>query len=207
MSNMLLAKLYDEMNEPDSSLKYAYDAVQTGNTISFRKGIYDASLLISEVYKKMNRPDSAYKYLSIANLEKDSLTGTKRFQELQRITLEEQERTRETNLINNALYAVDEKRKTAGKDYLPAIKVSTQKLDGKVEIKIADNGNGIAEKIKEKIFQPFFTTKPAGQGTGLGLSLSYDIIKAHGGDIKINASEGKGSEFSVILPLSEAAHK
>jgi signal transduction histidine kinase len=407
MNNVLLAKLYNEMNETDSSLKYAYDAVQTGNTISFRKGIYDASLLISELYKKMNRADSAYKYLSVANVEKDSLTGTQRFQELQRITLEEQERRRETearrianqyrqkqialiaglavffiiafillrnnkqkqktnkilektlsdlkatqsqliqsekmvslgeltagiaheiqnplnfvnnfsevngelieemkqelqkgnqqealaisdhireneikilqhgkradeivksmlqhsrkssgkkepvdisamadeytrlayhglrarnktfsadiqtdfdqrigkidvipqdmgrvllNLINNALYAVDEKRKMAGKDYLPAIKVSTKKLNGKIEINVADNGNGIAEKIKEKIFQPFFTTKPAGQGTGLGLSLSYDIIKAHGGDIKVNSNEGKGSEFSVILPLNE----
>lgn len=406
MNNILLAKLYEEINQPDSSLKYAYDAIETGNAISFRKGIYDASLVISELYKKMNRPDSAYKYLYIANVEKDSLIGPKRFQELQRISLNEQERSREAeakrvanqfkqkqfaliaglgvfliiasilyrnnkqkqkanivlektlselkatqsqliqsekmvslgeltagiaheiqnplnfvnnfsevngelieemqqelqkgnsneaiaisdhiranevkisqhgkradeivksmlqhsrsssgkkepvkinaladeytrlafhgqrakdktfnasiesdldqsigkievipqdmgrvllNLINNALYAVNEKRKTAGKDYSPVIKISTKKLADKIEIKIADNGNGIPGPILEKIFQPFFTTKPAGQGTGLGLSLSYDIIKAHGGDIKVYSREGKDTQFVVSLPLN-----
>src|SRR5258706_6918496 len=80
---------------PDSSMKYSYDAIQTGKAVSFRKGIYDASLLISGLFKKRNQDDSAYKYLSIANVEKDSLTGTKRFQELQRIILDEQERQKE----------------------------------------------------------------------------------------------------------------
>lgn len=95
MNNLFLAKLFDELNLSDSSIKYAYNAIQTGKTISFRKGVYDASLFISGLYKKRNRDDSAFKYLSIANVEKDSLTGTKRFQELQRIILDEQERERD----------------------------------------------------------------------------------------------------------------
>ena len=75
------------------------------------------------------------------------------------------------------------------------------KKNGKVEISLKDNGNGIPHKILEKIFQPFFTTKPSGQGTGLGLSLSYDIVKAHGGELKMETKEGEGSEFIIILPL------
>ena len=86
------------------------------------------------------------------------------------------------NLINNAFYAVDEKKKQAGDAYDPSVSVSTKKENGRVEIKVADNGNGIPKKVVDKIFQPFFTTKPTGQGTGLGLSLSYDIVKAHGGE-------------------------
>ena len=72
---------------------------------------------------------------------------------------------------------------------------------GKIEIRVADNGNGIPQKVLDKIFQPFYTTKPTGQGTGLGLSLSYDIIKAHNGDIKVNTKEGEGSEFVISLPI------
>jgi len=77
--------------------------------------------------------------------------------------------------------------------------VSTKKLRTGVEISIKDNGNGIPQKVKEKIFQPFFTTKPTGQGTGLGLSLSYDIVKAHGGELIVNTKEGEGSEFTIEL--------
>ena len=71
-----------------------------------------------------------------------------------------------------------------------------------IEISVADNGNGIPEAIKEKIFQPFFTTKPTGQGTGLGLSLSYDIVKAHGGELRVETKEGEGSYFSILLPIN-----
>jgi len=85
--------------------------------------------------------------------------------------------------------------------YEPLVTVSTVKQNDKVEIKVNDNGNGISQKILDKIFQPFFTTKPTGQGTGLGLSLAYDIVKAHGGDIKVEAKEGEGSEFIVQLPI------
>ena len=75
-----------------------------------------------------------------------------------------------------------------------------KKIAGKVEIHVKDNGVGISQKVVDKIFQPFFTTKPTGQGTGLGLSLSYDIIKAHGGEIKVQSKEGEGSEFVIQLP-------
>src|SRR6185369_17362377 len=105
------------------------------------------------------------------------------------------------NIINNAFYAVDEKKKQLGDGYEPMVSVSTKQNNGKMEIKISDNGNGISKKIVDKIFQPFFTTKPTGQGTGLGLSLSYDIIKAHGGEIKVQSKEAEGTEFIVQLPL------
>jgi len=103
------------------------------------------------------------------------------------------------NLINNAFYAVSEKKKHAPNGYEPTVTLTTKKDNGKIEVKVKDNGNGIPDSIKEKIFQPFFTTKPAGQGTGLGLSLAYDIVKAHGGDIKVDTREGEGSEFIIEL--------
>ena len=114
------------------------------------------------------------------------------------------------NLINNAFYAVDEKKKKSGDGYEPLVIVSTKTvkpplegLEAKVEISVKDNGNGIPHKILDKIFQPFFTTKPTGQGTGLGLSLSYDIItKGHGGELKVETKEGEGSEFIVQLPAN-----
>jgi two-component system NtrC family sensor kinase len=105
------------------------------------------------------------------------------------------------NLYNNAFYAVSERQKMSMGDYHPMVKLTTKRKDGFVEISVNDNGMGIPEKIREKIFQPFFTTKPTGQGTGLGLSLSYDIIKAHGGEIKVVSSEGAGAEFIIQLPF------
>jgi len=104
------------------------------------------------------------------------------------------------NLINNAFYAVGERQKAEGLGYEPLVIVSTKKQNDKVEITVKDNGTGISQKIVDKIFQPFFTTKPTGQGTGLGLSLTYDIVKAHGGEIKVQSKEGEGSEFTVVLP-------
>jgi signal transduction histidine kinase len=106
------------------------------------------------------------------------------------------------NLYNNAFYSVTEKKKTAKQEYEACVAVSTTRTNGQVQIKVKDNGLGISEKVREKIFQPFFTTKPSGQGTGLGLSLSYDIVtKEHGGEIKVNSKEGEGAEFIVQLPL------
>ena len=112
------------------------------------------------------------------------------------------------NLYNNAFYAVtDASLRSSGQassapDYRPTVSVSTKKINDKVEIRVRDNGNGIPPKVIDKIFQPFFTTKPTGQGTGLGLSLSYDIVKAHGGEIKVESKEGEGSEFIILLPVS-----
>jgi signal transduction histidine kinase len=105
------------------------------------------------------------------------------------------------NLINNTFYVVDEKKKSGIEGYEPTVSVSTKKNTGKVEIKVSDNGNGIPQKVLDKIFQPFFTTKPTGQGTGLGLSLSYDIVKAHGGELNVETKEGEGSEFIILLPV------
>ena len=102
------------------------------------------------------------------------------------------------NLINNAFYAVTEKKKAVQGEYTPLVKVVTKKIsDTEVELHVSDNGEGIPAKIMDKVFQPFFTTKPTGQGTGLGLSLSYDIIKAHGGDIKIETEPGQGTKFVI----------
>ncbi len=125
------------------------------------------------------------------------------------------------NLITNAFYAVSEKKKTSFADlsnealakleasedkYEPIVTVKTSKnpLSGgrgaEVVISVTDNGNGIPHKVLDKIFQPFFTTKPTGQGTGLGLSLSYDIVKAHGGELKVETKEGEGSIFIISIP-------
>ncbi|MBV9961176.1 MAG: GHKL domain-containing protein [Parafilimonas sp.] len=106
------------------------------------------------------------------------------------------------NLFNNAFYAVNEKKKLLANSYQPIAKVSTRKLNNVIEIRVEDNGNGIPQNIIDKIFQPFFTTKPTGEGTGLGLSLSYDIIKAHGGKIKVETREGEGSTFTISLPIT-----
>jgi signal transduction histidine kinase len=411
MNNLFLATLYDEMKLPDSAIRYAYHAIQTGRTISFRKGVYEASSLLSGIFKNRNQDDSAYKYLSIAYAEKDSLTGPKRFQELQRIILDKQQQERDAeanriaernkqrqwaliaglavflfiaailyrnnkqkqkanlilestlghlkstqsqlvhaekmaslgeltagiaheiqnplnfvnnfsevnteliselvdevekgntaevkllatdikensekikhhgkradaivkgmlqhsssgsgkkeptnvnalaeeylrlayhglrakdksfnalintdfdetigavniiqqdigrvilNLITNAFYAAPLPPKGGFSDpdyrHIPTIWVSTKRVRDSVIISVRDNGPGIPEEIRDKIFQPFFTTKPTGQGTGLGLSLSYDIVKAHGGKIMVETEEGEGTTFIISLPVNQ----
>jgi len=105
------------------------------------------------------------------------------------------------NLYNNAFYAVSEKKKIMPEGFEPTVSVITKKINDKIEIMVKDNGNGIPQKALDKIFLPFFTTKPAGQGTGLGLSLAYDIIKAHGGEIKVETKECEGSQFIIQLPI------
>jgi two-component system NtrC family sensor kinase len=102
--------------------------------------------------------------------------------------------------IQHAFYALRIKQiKTAFKE--PIVSICTKKTDNHVIITVSDNGNGIPPNIADKIFQPFFATKPTGQGTGLGLSLSYDIIKAHGGEIKVESKEGEGTPFIIQLPF------
>ncbi|MEO5983999.1 MAG: ATP-binding protein, partial [Ferruginibacter sp.] len=122
------------------------------------------------------------------------------------------------NLLTNAFYAVDKKKQLNIPGYEPTVTISTSRSPlpgvapspleragvrsegrGEVTIKVTDNGNGIPQKVLDKIFQPFFTTKPTGQGTGLGLSLSYDIINAHGGELKVDTKEGEFAEFIIIL--------
>jgi two-component system, NtrC family, sensor kinase len=111
------------------------------------------------------------------------------------------------NLITNAFYAVNEKKQQLAKDlsglndYEPTVWVGTKRTNDKVVVFIKDNGIGISKSALDKIFQPFFTTKPTGQGTGLGLSLAYDIVKAHGGELKVETKEGEGSEFIIQLPV------
>jgi len=119
------------------------------------------------------------------------------------------------NLITNAFYAVNERVKKDLEDIAekdnenlegrepikPLVIVTTKNLGNTIEISVKDNGSGIPNEIKNKIFQPFFTTKPTGQGTGLGLSLSYDIVKAHGGELKVKTKEDEGTTFIVQLPI------
>ena len=107
------------------------------------------------------------------------------------------------NLFNNAFYATQQKKKAAGDDYKPEVTLVTSGENGLITIRVKDNGNGIPYNIKDKIMQPFFTTKPTGEGTGLGLSLSYDIVvKGHGGNISINTTGGAGAEFIISIPIN-----
>jgi signal transduction histidine kinase len=106
------------------------------------------------------------------------------------------------NVITNAFYTVTEKKKQSGEEFEPTVSVITKRSDDKVSVSVSDNGNGIPQKVLDKIFQPFFTTKPTGQGTGLGLSLSYDIVKAHGGEIKVETKDNEGSVFMILIPIN-----
>ena len=106
------------------------------------------------------------------------------------------------NLINNGFYACSNRQKTAGEGYKPELVVTTKLNDKTVEISVMDNGGGIPKDVVDKIFQPFFTTKPTGSGTGLGLSLSYDIItQGHSGHLEVETEEGVGTRFVIILPI------
>ena len=102
-------------------------------------------------------------------------------------------------LITNAFYSVNEKKKSGAEHSEPTVSISTKKIKDHIEISVADNGNGIPANLLDKVFQPFFTTKPTEQGTGLGLSLSYDIVRAQGGELKVESKEGEGAEFIIRL--------
>ena len=108
-------------------------------------------------------------------------------------------------IFSRAFYAVTKKKKQMDDTYAPTVSVSTKKINDKVEVRVKDNGNGIPQRVLDKIFQPFFTTKPTRHGTGLDLSLAYDIVKAHGGPIaigiKVETKEGEGAEFVIQLPI------
>jgi two-component system NtrC family sensor kinase len=95
-----------------------------------------------------------------------------------------------------------ERKRQQPEGYEPTVSVSTKGIGDKIEICVEDNGTGIPPKVVDKIFQPFFTTKPTGQGTGLGLSMSYDIIKAHGGELNVHSKQGEGAKFVIQLPVA-----
>ena len=173
--------------------------LQHSRTSSGQKEPTDINALANEylrlAYHGLRAKDKSFN--AITKTEFDNSIGKINIvpQEIGRVVL---------NLINNAFYAVDEKKKVRANVYEPTVTVSTNKANGKVEIKVSDNGNGIPQKVLDKIFQPFFTTKPTGQGTGLGLSLAYDIVtKGHGGELKVETKEGEGSEFIIQLPVNQ----
>jgi signal transduction histidine kinase len=108
------------------------------------------------------------------------------------------------NLVTNAFYVVTEKKKRLGDSFNPTVTITTKRTKREIEIEVADNGDGIPSGILDKIFQPFFTTKPTGQGTGLGLSMCYEIVtQGHGGELIVETKEGEGSVFRVQLPLAK----
>ena len=113
-------------------------------------------------------------------------------QELSRVIL---------NVVNNACYALDEKTKKHIPGFTPEVIISTQKVHERIEIRIRDNGTGIPDAVREKIFNPFFTTKPTGKGTGLGLSMSFDIVtQMHKGKLEVQSKEGEYTEFIITIP-------
>jgi signal transduction histidine kinase len=170
--------------------------LQHSRTSSGEKELTDINVLANEylrlAYHGLRAKDKSFNAKFETDLDKTIEKINMVPQDIGRVIL---------NLINNAFYAVSEKKTQFNGTYEPTVSIFTRKLNGKIEIKVKDNGNGIPQKVLDKIFQPFFTTKPTGQGTGLGLSLSYDIIKAHGGEIKVETKEREGAEFIIQLPI------
>jgi signal transduction histidine kinase len=143
-------------------------------------------------YHGLRAKDVTFNAKVVTNFDQSIGTVAVAPQELGRVLL---------NLYNNAFYTVNEKKKQLNSFFEPTVSVSTKKTGRGIEIVVRDNGNGIPEKDLNKIYQPFFTTKPTGIGTGLGLSLSYDIItKGHQGELNVQTKEGEGTEFKIILP-------
>jgi len=145
-------------------------------------------------YHGLRRKDNSFNANFETNLDKNLPEVKVIPQDLGRVLL---------NLINNAFYAVSTSEKLGKDSYDPRVTVTTETLSDQIQVKIKDNGDGISAEIKEKIFQPFFTTKPTGEGTGLGLSLSFDIIKkGHEGNITVKSKQGVGTEFIIVLPIN-----
>jgi signal transduction histidine kinase len=178
--------------------------LQHSRTSSSQKELTDINSLADEylrlAYHGLRAKDKSFNAKFITDFDKNVGEVNVIPQEIGRVIL---------NLINNAFYAVNERQKVEGVGYEPTVAISTASiqppLGGRsVQIKVADNGGGIPQKNLDKIFQPFFTTKPTGQGTGLGLSLAYDIItQGHNGEMKVETQEGEGSKFIVIIPSTQ----
>ena len=216
----LLIELKDEMNKGniDDANAIANDVIENSEKInhhgkradSIVKGMLQHSRSSSSVKEPTDINVLADEYLRLAyhglrakDKEFNATMKTEYDENIGNINIIAQDIGRVLlNLYNNEFYAVNEKKKQQPENYEPTVSIKTKKVDGKIEVSVKDNGNGIPQKIVEKIFQPFFTTKPTGQGTGLGLSLAYDIVKAHGGEIKVDSKEGEGSEFIIYLPVA-----
>ncbi|MEO6070221.1 MAG: ATP-binding protein [Chitinophagaceae bacterium] len=179
-------------NRADSIIK---SMMQHSRTSNGKKEATDLNALANEYlrlsYQGLRAKDKSFNATMHTDLDKNIVEAQVISQDLGRAFL---------NLFNNAFYSVSEKKKKLGEGFEPSVWLSTKKIQNKIEIIVRDNGCGISSKNQEKILQPFFTTKPAGQGTGLGLSLTYDIIKAHGGELKIDSKEGEYAEFKILLP-------
>ncbi|TYA57515.1 sensor histidine kinase [Formosa maritima] len=171
--------------------------LQHSRSSSGAKELTDINVLVDEylrlAYHGLRAKDKSFNAILESNFDDSIKSINITPQDIGRVVL---------NLITNAFYAVNEKKKMQIQGYDPKITVETKKTKEQIEIYVKDNGNGIPKTALDKIFQPFFTTKPTGQGTGLGLSLSYDIIKAHGGTINVNTKENKGTEFIISLPTN-----
>jgi signal transduction histidine kinase len=217
VSNELLDEMNDELNKGnyDDAKEIAADVKQNLEKINHHGKRADAivkgMLLHSRRNNAVNEPTDMnalcdeYLRLSYHGLRAKDKSFNATFKtdfdsSIQKIDVVPQDLGRVIlNLINNAFYAVNERKKLNEPGYEPTVIVSTSGIDNGVEIKVKDNGKGIPKNIVDKIFQPFFTTKPTGQGTGLGLSLSYDIVKAHGAELKVETKEGEGTAFSILF--------
>jgi len=189
-----LEKIRHHGKRADAIVKGMLQHSQTGTG---SKEMKDINPLADEVmrlaYHGLRAKDKSFNAELITNFDSKLPAVNIIAQDISRVLL---------NLFNNAFYAVNQKQKTAGVDYKPEVTVSTYIEKNNLVINVKDNGNGIPDAIKDRIMQPFFTTKPTGEGTGLGLSLSYDIVvKGHGGNIQVNSIEGEGSEFIIQLPV------
>ena len=199
--NSNLERIYHHGKRADTIVKSMLDHSRSGST---EKQLTDINRLCDEYFNlafvgmRANHPGftcEQKKNLDISVPEINIIP-----QDIARVLL---------NLFNNAFYAVNEKRiiiiAGAGEKnetvYAPEVSVSTVWQKNSIAIHVRDNGNGIPEDVMEKIFEPFYTTKPSGEGTGLGLSLSHDIIKAHGGEIRVESKRGEGTSFIINLPF------
>jgi C4-dicarboxylate-specific signal transduction histidine kinase len=168
--------------------------LQHTRTSTGQKEPVNINLMVEECLKLSYHGLRAKEKSFVANLQMDF------DQNLGTVSVIQQDMVRVfVNLFNNAFYSMNEKARFHINGYEPAIWVSTKRINSKIEINVKDNGMGISKTIRDKIFQPFFTTKPTGQGTGLGLSMSYDIIKVHNGELIVNSTEGEGAEFLIRI--------
>ncbi|MGZ3929598.1 MAG: sensor histidine kinase, partial [Mucilaginibacter sp.] len=187
-------KIHHHGKRADSIVK---GMLEHSRTSTSQKEPTDVNKLADEylrlAYHGLRAKDKSFNAELITHLEKNLPLVNIIPQEIGRVLL---------NLLNNAFYAIKQKQKTSDENYKPTVEIFTLISEDNIVIIVKDNGTGIPAAIRDKILQPFFTTKPTGEGTGLGLSLSYDIVvKGHGGSIKIESTEKEGSEFTIQLPI------